>query len=109
MKKSIKLRNKKSKKSYKNKSKKSYKKTNKSKKSYKSKKVKGGAPNRVTVNSYMELANIIKNIPDGSRIWVVKKGEHYSLYESNKKDIIESLYSHGITKDNISEFDFNIL
>jgi hypothetical protein len=72
-------------------------------------KVKGGAPNRVTVDSYMELGNIIKNIPDDSRIWIVKKGENKSLYESNKKNIIESLYSHGITKDNISNYEFNIL
>lgn len=70
---------------------------------------KGGAPERISVDSYTELNRKIQGFPNDSRIWIVKKGENNALYESNKKDILESLYDHGITNDNINNYDFNIL
>jgi hypothetical protein len=74
---------------------------------------KGGAPWRLTVNSYNELQNYLNNntswITPNTRIWVVKNTENQALYESNSKDILESLYDHGITPQNISEYSFNIL
>jgi hypothetical protein len=70
---------------------------------------KGGAPERITVNSYSELSNKIKNFPNDSRIWVVPKNANNALYESNKNEILESLYDHGITNDNINKYEFNIL
>ena len=70
---------------------------------------KGGAPERITVNSYSELSNKLKNFPNDSRIWIVPKNANNALYESNKNDILESLYEHGITNENINQYDFNIL
>jgi hypothetical protein len=70
---------------------------------------KGGAPERITANSYTELSNKIKNFPDGIRIWIVPKNANNALYETNKNNILESLYENGITNDNINEYDFNIL
>jgi len=70
---------------------------------------KGAAPWRISVHSYNELNNIIKNIPNDSRIWIVKNGENNSIYESNKKNLLESLFDNGITNNNISDYTFNIL
>ena len=71
--------------------------------------IKGGAPERITVNSYTELSNKIKNYPSDSRIWIVLKNTNNALYETNKNALLESLYDYGITNDNINEYDFNIL
>jgi len=74
---------------------------------------KGGAPWRLTVNSFTELQQYLDNnkswITPNTRIWVVKNTYNQALYESNPKDILESLYDHGITPSNISEYSFNIL
>lgn len=74
---------------------------------------KGGAPWRLTVNSYNELQKYLNNntswITPDTRIWVVKNTDNQALYESNSKDILESLFDHGITPQNISDYSFNIL
>lgn len=76
-------------------------------------KMKGGAPWRLTVDSYTELQKYLDNnkswITPNTRIWVVKNTDNQALYESNSKDILESLYDHGITPQNINEYSFNIL
>ena len=74
---------------------------------------KGGAPWRLTVNSYNELQNYLNNnkswITPNTQIWVVKNTDNQALYESNANGILESLYDYGITPQNISEYSFNIL
>ena len=87
---------------------------NKTKLKYKTKtkitrKRKGGAPYRLSVRSLTELAQQIRNLPNDSRIWIVKNGENNALYESNKNDLLESLFDKGITNENIKDYDFNIL
>jgi hypothetical protein len=101
---------------------KSVKRKRKNKKSLKNKKYryksrsrsrKGGAPWRLSVNSYTELQKYLDNnkswITPNTRIWIVKNTDNKALYESNTKDLLESLYDHGITPENISEYSFNIL
>jgi len=70
---------------------------------------KGGAPERISVESYTDLNKKLQEFPNDSRIWIVKKGENNALYESNKNEILESLFNHGITNDNINNYDFNVL
>lgn len=101
-------------KKYKNKSRSNKLRSNKSNKA-KSRKYmkKGGAPWRLSVNSYTELQQYLDNnkswINPDTRIWVVKNTNNNALYESNSRDIVESLHDHGITHQNISEYSFNIL
>ena len=85
------------------------KKTNKTKKGVKGKYKNGGAPERISANSYTELYNKLQNFPDDIRIWIVKKNNNNALYESNKMNILESLYDKGITNENINEYEFNVL
>ena len=103
------VRSKKTKRIVRSKKTKRYRKSNTKRKYMK----KGGAPLRESFNSYTELQKYLDNntswINSHTRIWIVKKGENNALYESNTKDILESLYDHGITSQNINEYWFNIL
>lgn len=91
-----------------------YNKKNKTNKIYSNKRFrKGGAPLRESFNSYTELQKYLDNntswIKPDTRIWIVKNGENNALYESNAKNVLESLYDYGITHQNINEYSFNIL